>query len=78
MNLDLKLAVIYFAILVLMIVVSAGRAAIRHMVNGPLLECEHAFYVMTTGHEPDCPTCPLNKRCPYYGKGKCKFAKIKI
>lgn len=74
MSLDLKLAVFYFAVVVLIIVVSAGRMAIRKIVDDPLLRNEHAFYVRTTGEQPKCATCPMNKRCPYYGNGRCKFS----
>lgn len=74
MSLDLKLAIVYFGIVVFAGLILSGRYLIRRAIDGPITHAEHAFYVTATGHDPVCSDCPMNKRCPYSNGRTCKFS----
>lgn len=73
MSLDLKFAAIYYALSVALLVVIVLAAFIRLIINHAFAVSGHKFYLAATGKDPECATCPFNKRCPYSNGVTCKF-----
>ena len=76
MTLDLKLAAIYFALAVSILLMLVLLAGMRFIINHAFASSGHNFYVLAHRSEPTCATCPFNRRCPYSSGTKCKFSKI--
>lgn len=74
MSFDLKLAAIYFALAIGILALIGLLAGMRFIINHAFASSGHAFYVIATQREPECATCPFNKRCPYAGGVLCRFA----
>jgi hypothetical protein len=77
MTLDLKLAFMYYGLALALLVMVALLAGMRFIINHAFASSGHAFYVIATQQEPECVTCPFNKRCPYSNGTSCRFAKQK-
>ncbi len=76
MSLDMKFATICLAASALFLIFAFGAWFIQRTVDRAIVSSGHAFYVAIHQEEPRCATCPMNKRCQYYGDGKCKLSTI--
>jgi len=76
MSLDLKLATIYYALAGAVLVVLLLLIGMRFIINHTFASSGYKFYVMATHEQPQCETCPFNKRCPYSNGEVCRFTKF--
>ncbi len=73
MTLDTKFAAIAFAlaglVLFWLVVITVIRWAVFHIAA----RATHSFFVSASGEEPQCATCPFNRKCPYSNGIICHF-----
>lgn len=74
MSTDLRLAWVYFAIIVMILLLFGVAWVMRRIINHAFASSGHDLYVKAAGKEPQCITCPFNKRCPYSDGTVCRFA----